>query len=167
MESSSLDALPAEVLYRMLISVGFSYQNFRALTSTSRRIDDLVKASRPRIFGDIAAIQYPHALDAQRYPMPPCPKDSTISSLFQRNSLRTSSILVREKLVRCVSSGMQCSRINQRTRNIWRPGAGTTIFALLSIWPCSGDCSTIRGNPNAVIPQSSQLCSNPFLLTTF
>jgi len=107
MALSSLEALPTEILHRIIVSVDFSDKNFRALLLTCHRIFDLVESSGYlKLFGDIAATQYPYALDAQRYPVVPrqpypiipFPGYSIFISPRRLNLLRTSSEIVEEEI---------------------------------------------------------------------
>jgi hypothetical protein len=94
MTSSPLESLPNEILFPIIVHVDFSYQNFRALLLTCHRIFDLIQASGLKLFEDIAATQYPHALDAQRYPIIPFPGHSTVPSIARLDMLRTASEIV-------------------------------------------------------------------------
>jgi hypothetical protein len=107
MALSALEALPTEILYRIIVSVDFSPKNLRALSLTCHRIFDLIHSTDYiKLCGDTAANQYPYALDAQRYPILPFPGHSTIPSFARLNNpsfarlnlLRTASEIVEEEV---------------------------------------------------------------------
>jgi hypothetical protein len=88
MTSISLEDLTNEVLYRIIVSVEFSYKNFQALTLTCHQISDLMRVSGGRLLEDIAAIQYPHALEALQYPKISFCAHSKVSTIFRLDRLR-------------------------------------------------------------------------------
>jgi hypothetical protein len=66
--SARFDALPAEVILQIIISVPFSQHDFQALQLVNRRMYQIMAKRGWMIFRDIAAAQFPHAVAIKRFP---------------------------------------------------------------------------------------------------
>ena len=90
MASISIKSLPNEVLYRIIVHVEFSLENFKALTLTCHQFYDIMTAHA--VLQDIATTQYPHALQVLCYPVNPFCGRSNITSLSCLNKLKTRTV---------------------------------------------------------------------------
>ncbi|KAF7506694.1 hypothetical protein GJ744_011523 [Endocarpon pusillum] len=100
MPSITLESLPNEVLYRIIISVEYSRKNFQALTLTSRRIHSVMvaRAGHGKILEDIAMIQYPRAFQVLHYPNVPFSRHANISFFSQLDRIKEATKLVDDEV---------------------------------------------------------------------
>ena len=96
MTSTTLESLPNEVLYRIIIFVEYSLENLQALTLTCRRIRSVLvaRAGHGKILEDIGMIQYPHAFQVLHYPNVLFSDHASILSFSQLDRLKKSTRLV-------------------------------------------------------------------------
>jgi hypothetical protein len=66
--TTNFDSLPVEVLLQIIIRVPYSPDDFKALTLVSRRVNQVMVKRGWKIFDDIAALQFPLAVEMTKYP---------------------------------------------------------------------------------------------------
>lgn len=91
MTPTSLQGLPNEILYRIIVLVDFSHRNFQALTLTCHCIYDLMRANSRggRLLTDIATAQYPLAVKTLQYLDIPFFEQTSISSYSSLDELKS------------------------------------------------------------------------------
>jgi hypothetical protein len=80
--------LPNEILLAIIVRVPFSFENFGALTLTSRHVYEVMKTDSPRILENIASTQFPDALHAIQFPQTPFSGGYKVFSIAQLGDLK-------------------------------------------------------------------------------
>jgi hypothetical protein len=99
----TFENLPNEIILAIVARVPYSKEDFGTLLLVSHRVHDLMVSRGRLLIRDIAAVQYPEAFNAFKYPPHPFPEQLRFRDLrlFQRTTCDIDSAVKEVSSVRC------------------------------------------------------------------